>query len=147
MNENTRNPLTELPADIAAIGIELSRAIHVQHRRRTLRRSRARRAAVVLATPAVGSGTALAAELVGRDGYFTNPCYARAVTAPRGTYTSLAQLHKACGFRTHLRAGLAIRRHCQVPRRSRERHHPTAVEETYQHDHRHVAVGSLWQAG
>jgi hypothetical protein len=98
MNENTRSPLTELPADIAAIGIELSRAIHAQHRRRTLRRSRARRAAAVLAAIGVGSGTALAAELVGRGGHFSNSCMDRAITAPRGTYTSLEQLHEACGL-------------------------------------------------
>jgi hypothetical protein len=98
MNEINRNPLTELPADIAAIGIEFSRAIHAQHRRRTFRRARARRAAVVLAAIGVGSGTALAAELVGRDGRVTDPCIARAITAPPGTYRSLEQLNKACGL-------------------------------------------------
>lgn len=97
MNQIDQQARAELPSDIATIGAEFSRAIHAQHRRHAARRSRAQRAAVGLLVLGVGSGTALAAELAVQPGHFLNPCLARAVATPQGTYTSLQQLDQACG--------------------------------------------------
>lgn len=84
-----------MPRDVAAIGAELSRAIHSDHRRRRARRSRALRASVVLALLAVGSGTALAARVALGTGRLLNPCIARAVGHP-WAYPSRAQEELAC---------------------------------------------------
>jgi hypothetical protein len=93
--------LADLPGDIAAIGEEFSSAIHDQHGRQSARRSRARRAAVALAAVGVGSGTALGAQQIGRHavrpGWILNRCIAREIAAP-GTYTSVEQMHQACGL-------------------------------------------------
>jgi hypothetical protein len=84
-----------MPSDIAAIGEDFSRAIHADHRRRKVRRSRGRRAIVVIAVVGVGSGTALAAQVAVEPGYVLNPCIARAIATP-GLYPSLWALDKAC---------------------------------------------------
>jgi hypothetical protein len=94
INRETLNPM---PSDIAAIGRELSRAIRDDHRRRNVRRSRVRRAVVVVAVMGVGSGTALAAKLAVAPGNVLNPCIAHAVTTP-GLYHSLQQMNLACGL-------------------------------------------------
>jgi len=98
VNEIDPSPQTEMPCDIASIGVALSRAIHAQHRRRTVRHSRVRRAVIVLAAIGIGSGTALAAQLALKPAYFVNPCLRHAVSAPRGTYTSMQELLQACGL-------------------------------------------------
>ncbi len=98
MNEIDPSALTEMPREIASIGVALSRAIHAEHRRRVVRHSRLRRAVIVLAAIGIGSGTAFAAQLGVQPAYFVNTCLRQAVSAPQGTYTSLQELMQACGL-------------------------------------------------
>lgn len=91
-------PQDAMPSDIAAIGEEFSRAIHADHRRRKARRSRMRRAIVVIAVVGIGSGTALAAQVAVEPvepGYVLNPCIARGIETP-GLYPSLWAMDEAC---------------------------------------------------